>query len=140
MVLKDCQYLMERGEYTNLPGFHAILRALCKEAMGMFYELRRYTIRKGKMKQWVRLMGEEIIPLQVSMGMVISGSFTAEEDDTLYVWLRRFASEAERKRLYAKVYGSAQWKKVIGPKVEALLDMSSIVVNRLVPTAKSVLQ
>ena len=106
----------------------------------MFYELRRYTIRKGKMKQWVRLMGEEIIPFQVSMGMVISGSFTAEEDDTLYVWLRRFASEAERKRLYAKVYGSAQWKKVIGPKVEALLDMSSIVVNRLVPTAKSVLQ
>ncbi len=106
----------------------------------MFYELRRYTIRKGKMKQWVKLMEEEIIPFQVSMGMVISGSFTVEKDDTLYIWLRRFASEAERKRLYAKVYGSSNWKKVIAPKVELLLDVPSIVVERLDPTAKSVLQ
>ena len=106
----------------------------------MFYELRRYTIRKGKMKQWVKLMEEEIIPFQVSMGMVISGSFTAEEDQTLYIWLRRFASEAERKRLYARVYGSAHGKKAIAPKVEPLLDVPSIVVERLVPTAKSVLQ
>ncbi len=106
----------------------------------MFYELRRYTIRKGKMKQWVKLMEQEIIPFQTSMGMVISGSFTVEKNETLYLWLRRFASEAERKRLYAKVYGSAHWKKVIEPKVRSLLDISSIVVERLVPTALSVLQ
>jgi len=106
----------------------------------MFYELRRYTIRKGKMRQWVKLMEEEIIPFQVSKGMVVSGSFTAEQDDTLYVWLRRFASEAERKRLYASVYQSPHWKKVIGPRTKALLDASTIVVTRLRPTAKSVLQ
>ena len=106
----------------------------------MFYELRRYTVHKGKMKQWVKLMEEEIIPFQTSMGMVISGSFTVEKSDTLYIWLRRFASEAERKRLYAKVYGSAHWKKVIDPKVKALLDIPSIVVERLSPTAVSVLQ
>ena len=106
----------------------------------MFYELRRYTIRKGRMKQWVKLMEAEIIPFQVSMGMVVSGSFTAEEDETLYVWLRRFAGEAECKRLYAKVYGSQHWKTVIAPKVDRLLDRSTIVVTRLVPTAQSVLQ
>ena len=106
----------------------------------MFYELRRYTVHKGKMKQWVKLMEEEIIPFQTSMGMVISGSFTVEKSDTLYIWLRRFASEAERKRLYAKVYGSAHWKKVIDPKVRSLLDIPSIVVERLAPTAISVLQ
>jgi hypothetical protein len=106
----------------------------------MFYELRRYTIRKGKMRQWEKLMEQEIIPFQTSMGMVISGSFTVEEDETLYIWLRRFASEAERKRLYARVYGSAHWKKVIEPKVPPLLDIPSIVVERLAPTAMSVLQ
>ncbi|OHD27451.1 MAG: NIPSNAP family containing protein [Spirochaetes bacterium GWB1_66_5] len=106
----------------------------------MFYELRRYTIRKGKMKQWLKLMEQEIIPFQMSMGMVIYGSFTVEKSDTLYLWLRRFGSEAERKRLYAKVYGSAHWKKVIDPKVKALLDIPSIVVERLSPTAVSVLQ
>lgn len=106
----------------------------------MFYELRRYTIRKGKMRQWVKLLEEEIIPFQVSHGMVVPGSFTVEKSDTLFVWLRRFASEAERKRLYSKVYGSAHWKKVLSPKVDKLLDKSLIVVDRLLPTSKSVLQ
>ena len=68
------------------------------------------------------------------------GSFTAADDPTLSVWLRRFKSEAERKRLYAKVYGSRHWKKNIAPGVEAMLDIPSIVVTRLAPTDKSVLQ
>ncbi len=106
----------------------------------MFYELRQYRIRNGRMRQWVKVMEEHIIPFQVSCGMVVAGSFTAEGDDTLYVWMRRFASEAERKRLYAKVYNSAHWKKVIAPKVDALLDHESVIVTRIVPTAKSVLQ
>jgi hypothetical protein len=38
------------------------------------------------------------------------------------------------------VYGSAHWKKVIEPKVKSLLDIPSIVVERLQPTAVSVLQ
>ena len=66
----------------------------------MFYELRRYTVYKGKMKQWVKLMEEEIIPFQTSMGMVISGSFTVEKSETLYLWLRRFASERGVARVY----------------------------------------
>jgi hypothetical protein len=106
----------------------------------MFYELRQYRIKKGKMRQWVRLMEESIIPWQVACGMVISASFTVEEDDCQYVWLRRFASEAERKRLYARVYNSRQWKKLIAPQVDRLLDRESIVVTRLIPTPKSVLQ
>jgi hypothetical protein len=106
----------------------------------MIYELRQYRIARGRMKQWVKLMEEEIIPFQVSQGMVVAGSFTAEEDETLYVWLRRFASEAERKRLYGKVYGSAHWKKVLSPRIDPLLDRETIQVTRLVPTPKSVIQ
>jgi len=30
---------------------------------------------------------------------VILGSFVGEEDESVYVWIRRFESEAERKRL-----------------------------------------
>ena len=61
----------------------------------MFYELRRYKINAGRMDEWVEFMERTIIPFQVSKGMVIAGSFRGE-DDTTYVWLRRFASEAER--------------------------------------------
>ena len=37
-----------------------------------FYELRQYKVKKGKMKEWLKIMEEEIIPFQVSKGMVIT--------------------------------------------------------------------
>ena len=83
----------------------------------MFYELRQYRMRPGQCDKWVKCMEEEIIPFQVSKGMVIMGSFVGEEDDGLYVWIRRFDSEEERKRLYKEVYESDYWKNEIAPKV-----------------------
>ena len=68
-----------------------------------FYELRQYKVRPGKMDEWVKIMEEEIIPFQVSKGMVICGSFRGETDPSVYVWLRRFESEAEREALYKAV-------------------------------------
>ena len=47
-----------------------------------FYELRQYFVRPGKMNEWVKIMEEEIIPFQVSKGMVICGSFRGETDDS----------------------------------------------------------
>ena len=43
-----------------------------------FYELRQYTIRPGKMAEWLTLMEGEIIPFQVAQGMVITGSSGSE--------------------------------------------------------------
>ena len=48
-----------------------------------FYELRQYFVRPGKMNEWVKIMEEEIIPFQVSKGMVICGSFRGETDEFL---------------------------------------------------------
>ena len=105
-----------------------------------FYELRRYRVMPGKMDEWVRYMEQVIIPFQVARGMVIVGSFRGEQDDTTYVWLRRFESEAERERLYAAVYESAEWEQEISPQVGALIDRSAIEVTRLVATSRSVLR
>ena len=69
----------------------------------MFFELRQYRTRPGMRKGWVEMMESEIIPFQVSKGMVIVGSFIGEEEDDLYVWIRRFDSEQDRERLYAAV-------------------------------------
>ncbi len=59
----------------------------------MFYELRQYRTRPGQREAWVRYMEEVIIPFQVSKGMVILGSWVGEQEDDLYVWIRRFESE-----------------------------------------------
>jgi len=105
-----------------------------------FYELRQYKVRPGKMDEWVRIMEEEIIPFQISKGMVICGSFRGETDDSVYVWLRRFESEAEREALYKAVYESDHWKTKIGPRVPDYLDRSAAVVTRIIPTAKSTMR
>jgi hypothetical protein len=105
-----------------------------------FYELRQYKVLPGRMDDWVKMMEQEIIPFQVSLGMVITGSFRGEADDSIYVWLRRFESEAEREALYKAVYESEHWKTTIAPRIPDLLDRSAIVVTRIVPTPKSVAQ
>ena len=102
----------------------------------MFYELRRYTINAGKMDEWVRFMEETIIPFQTAKGMVIAGSFRGEDDAT-YVWMRRFASEEERERLYEAVYQTDHWKNEIAPRVAELMQ-PDIDVTRIVPTPRSV--
>jgi hypothetical protein len=105
-----------------------------------FYELRQYKVRPGKLAEWVRIMEQEIIPFQVSKGMVICGSFRGETDESVYVWLRRFESEAEREALYKAVYDSDYWKDKIAPRVPDYLDREAMVVTRIVPTAKSTMR
>ena len=105
-----------------------------------FYELRQYKIKPGKMDAWLKLMEGEIIPFQVSKGMVITGSYRGETDDSVYVWTRRFEREAERERLYKDVYESDFWKNTIAPQVGDLIDRSAINVQRIVSTRLSVAQ
>ena len=105
----------------------------------MFYELRQYRTKPGQRQKWVDFMEEVIIPFQVSKGMVIAGSFVGEEEDDLYIWMRRFDDEAQREALYEAVYGSDEWTNEIAPKVGELLDRDKIVVTRIEPTPKSVI-
>ena len=106
----------------------------------MFFELREYRTKPGQRENWVRFMEEVIIPFQVAHGMVVVGSFVGEQEDDLYVWIRRFDDETERERLYKAVYESDEWKNEISPIVGKLIDREKIVVNRVVPTPKSTVQ
>ena len=105
-----------------------------------FYEIRQYKIRRGKMNEWLKLMESEIIPFQVSKGMVITGSYRGETDDSVYIWLRRFNTEKERVRLYKAVYEDPHWVKNITPRVDKLIHRDKIAVQRVLPTKKSTAQ
>jgi hypothetical protein len=106
----------------------------------MLFELRQYKIRPGMMDRWVRLMEDEIIPFQVAKGMVILGSFRGEDEPDTYVWIRRFADEDERARLYAAVYQSDHWRENIAGPVSEMLLREEMRVTRLIPTPKSPIQ
>ncbi|MFN3260503.1 MAG: NIPSNAP family protein [Pikeienuella sp.] len=105
-----------------------------------FYELRQYVIRPGCMAEWVKMFDSVIVPFQVARGHVVGGSFRGETDESVFVWLRRFESEAERERLYKAVYEDPEWTGVISPKVGALIERETIKVQRLTPTGSSVLR
>ena len=98
----------------------------------MLFELRQYEMKPGKKSEWLKVMEEEIIPLQVQKGMVIVGSFVGEEDENIYVWIRRFKDEEERKRLYKAVYESDTWKNEISPRIPKLLNRDKAVITRII--------
>ena len=106
----------------------------------MFFELREYRTLAGQRDNWVRFMEEEIIPFQASQGMTILGSFVGEEEDDLYIWVRRFDSESERERLYKAVYESDFWVNEVAPKIPDMMDRSRIVVRRIEATPHSIIQ
>jgi len=106
----------------------------------MLFELRQYRTKPGQRDRWVKFMEEVIIPFQVAKGVVVVGSFVAEEEDDLYVWIRRFDSEAERVRIYEVVYESDHWKQVMLPQVVEMLDRERSVITRLEATSKSVIR
>jgi hypothetical protein len=105
-----------------------------------FYEMRQYKIHPGKMDEWVRIMEEEIIPFQISKGMVICGSYRGETDDSIYFWIRRFESEAQREQQYKDVYESEYWKTKIAPKTPDYVVRGANIINRVVPTQRSPVQ
>lgn len=105
-----------------------------------FYELRQYKVRPGKMEAWLKVMENEIIPFQISKGAVITASFRGETDESVYVWIRRFESEADRERIYKDIYESEHWKTKIAPQVPELLDRSGMNVQRVLPTRMSTSQ
>lgn len=102
----------------------------------MFFELRQYTIRPGQMEPWVKFMEEKIIPFQLSKGMCIPGSFV-DEENYRYVWIRRFADEVERDRLYDAVYNTDYWRDEVTTRVGELIDRDGIEVNILRATPRS---
>ena len=106
----------------------------------MFFELRHYTATEGNRDALVKMMEEEVIPFQTKAGMVILGSFVAEENSDGYFWIRRFRSEAEREKLYAEVYQSDTWKNDIGPRIGPLIQREKIDVKRIVATPRSPMQ
>jgi hypothetical protein len=97
-------------------------------------------MKEGQKETWVKLMEETIIPFQIAQGMVVIGSFVGEQEQDLYVWIRRFESEEQREALYEKVYQSETWQNEISPLVGEMLDRSKTIVTRLEATPKSVIQ
>ncbi len=106
----------------------------------MFFELRQYQLFTGKRDEWVRFMEERIIPGQLAAGVAVVGSFIGQQDENLYVWIRRFESEEQHAAFNATYYHTDEWKNELYPRVQEMLDFPKMVVTRIAATPKSVIQ
>jgi hypothetical protein len=73
------------------------------------FEIRVYSIASGSMDGFVKWM-DGVTRWQESVGMQIVGQFAAPGENR-YVWIRKYADEAARKKLFAAVYGSGGMKQ-----------------------------
>ncbi len=103
----------------------------------MVFELRQYWSHPGMRDELVALMERELIPLQISKGIAVVGSFVAEDDPDHFIWLRRFDSEAHREAQYADFYGSDEWNDDLGPRIRALMIRERMLITRMNPTSSS---
>jgi len=103
------------------------------------YEIRQYEVRPGKMQSWIQMFHAEILPFQVSKGMVIAGIFQGETDDSVFFWIRRFDSEEHREKLYKAVYEDDYWKTLAG-RIAEHINRETIICNRVLPTDMSILR
>lgn len=103
----------------------------------MFFELRKYRLKKGCGNKFINLMDEMILPFQKEMGMEITGSFRVKDDDDLFIWIRRFDNESSRAKLYDKVYSSKYWCDTIRPAMGDMLIREDTQVYILEPTISS---
>ena len=106
----------------------------------MFYEINQYKILPGKMDAWAQMMDEEFIPFAVKQGLNSIGSFRSEDDETVYVWIRRFESDAERERVHTAVYETDYYISEIKDRLPELVANGGLRKQRIVPTPKSAMQ
>jgi quinol monooxygenase YgiN len=109
-------------------------------AGSMLYELRQYRARPGRRDELVELMEQRILPMQTAAGVDVVASFVSVDDPDDYTWIRRWASEEERERISAAVYGSSEWIEELLPAVRSLMERDRTVVSTLRPTAISPLR
>ena len=125
--------------------------------MEPFFELRIYEVYPNKMSDWIEFMNKEIIPFQEERGMEINGTFIMNSSDqffeesgerkmhskkkgSTYVWIRRFLSQDQKKKLYKAVYESNEWVEYYRPKVSEMINLNSIIVHNLSATEMSLLK
>ena len=125
--------------------------------MEPFFELRIYEVYPNKMSDWVEFMNKEIIPFQEERGMEINGTFIMNSSDqffeesgerkmhsekkgSIYVWIRRFLGQDQKKKLYKAVYESNEWVEYYRPKVSEMINLNSIIVHNLSATEMSLLK
>jgi hypothetical protein len=103
-------------------------------------EVRFYTARPGRRDELAAFLDRVVLPFNTSRGVQVVASLVDIEHEDTYVWIRRFADEADRARAYEAIYQDPTWMAEVAPVIGELMFRERSVITRAVPTPNSPLQ
>jgi len=89
-------------------------------------ELRDYLLHPGRRDALVALFEREFVETQAAEGMRVIGTFTDLDRPDRFVWLRRFADMAARRRGLAAFYGGPNWQAHRSAANATMIDASDV--------------
>ncbi len=92
----------------------------------VYLEIRTYRLKPGMLTEFVRLMGEEAVPLMAKQGITVVdyGASAVDDDGHEYAYLTRaFASLAERESQEEAFYAGDVWRH--GPREAVIACIAS---------------
>lgn len=103
----------------------------------MLFELRQYRARPGKRDEFVRFVEEEIFPYRASFGETVVGSWVAEDDPDVFIWMRRFDDRAHYERYLAAQRAEGRWESYFLPRIDELMFRDQNVTTWMTATPRS---
>ncbi len=76
------------------------------------FELRCYRTQPGRRDDLIRMFETHFCPAYEAGGATILASWTVPQNPNLWIWIRAFASGAQRRRALERFYGGAVWRRL----------------------------
>ena len=93
-------------------------------------ELRQYTTRGGQRETLIELFESKFIEPQNAAGASVIGTFRDLDDADRFVWIRAFASMADRRTALESFYKDPNWLANRATAAETMLDTDNVLLLR----------
>ncbi len=93
-------------------------------------ELRQYSLHPGARDRLISLFEREFVDNQDALGLQVLGIFIDADDPDRFVWLRGFASMAERRRGLEAFYGGPAWRRHREEANATMIDSDDVLLLR----------
>ena len=93
-------------------------------------ELRQYTLHPGQRDTLIALFEREFVEAQEAVGIAVLGQFRDLDDPDRFVWLRGFASMAQRAPALAAFYDGPVWRAHREAANATMVDSDNVLLLR----------
>jgi NIPSNAP protein len=99
--------------------------------MSEVFELRQYTLHRGRRDDLISLFEREFMESQEAAGMNLPGQFRDLDDPDRFVWFRSFPDMDSRRESLTQFYSGPSWKAHRDEANATMIDWNDVLLLRL---------